>query len=229
MTYRPEEYLIYRFNFCAQGLVMPRRNTAERRVEIVDALLRVMADQGWAKATIARIAREAGLTPGLLHYHFQSKQEILLELVHRIESEHEARIRRLSAQATTPTQRVQAMVLAYLKAGDEVDASAVASWVTIVAEAIRQPEVRDAFSDAILRLTAPMRVAIQDGLDTGEFHTNGLDAEACAAAVMACVQGYYNLGVAARATVPRGSAAPACLRMVGGLIGIRDVDAFSTF
>ena len=108
----------------------PRRNTSERRAEIVDALLRVMADQGWAKATIARIAREAGLTPGLLHYHFQSKQEILLELVHRIESEHEARIQRLSKEAKTPTQRVRAMVLAYLKAGDEGDASAVASWVS---------------------------------------------------------------------------------------------------
>ena len=206
----------------------PRRNTSERRAEIVDALLRVMADQGWAKATIARIAREAGLTPGLLHYHFQSKQEILLELVHRIESEHEARIQRLSKEAKTPTQRVRAMVLAYLKAGDEVDASAVASWVTIVAEAIRQPEVRDAFSEAIGRLTAPMRSAIQDGLDANEFSTGALDAEACAAAVMACVQGYYNLGVAARDTVPRGSAAPASLRMVAGLLGITDVDGFST-
>lgn len=207
---------------------MPRRNTAERRVEIVDAMLRVLADQGWAKATIARVAREAGLTPGLLHYHFQSKQEILVELVHRIETEHESRIRRLSMQATTPTQRVQAMVLAYLKAGDEADASAVATWVIIVSEAIRQPEVRDAFSDAILRLTAPMRLAIQDGLDAGEFNTGGLDAEACAAAVMACVQGYYNLGVAARNTIPRGSAAPASLRMVAGLLGVKDVDGFAS-
>ena len=206
---------------------MPRRNTSERRAEIVDALLRVMADQGWAKATIARIAREAGLTPGLLHYHFQSKQAILLELVHRIESEHETRMKKVSASAKTPTQRVKALVLAYLKAGDEDDASAMASWVTIVAEAIRQPEVRDAFSEAIVRLTAPMKNAIQDGLDSGDFNVGELDAEACAAGIMACVQGYYNLGVAARNTVPRGSAAPASLRMVGGLLGVKSVDEFS--
>lgn len=206
---------------------MPRRNTSERRAEIVDALLRVMADQGWAKATIARIAREAGLTPGLLHYHFPSKQAILLELVHRIESEHETRMKKVSAGAKTPTERVKAMVLAYLKAGDEEDASAMASWVTIVAEAIRQPEVRDAFSEAIVRLTAPMRTAIQEGLDSGDFKVGVLDAEACAAGIMACVQGYYNLGVAARNTVPRGSAAPASLRMVGGLLGVKSVDEFS--
>jgi len=78
-----------------------------------------------------------------------------------------------------------------------------------------------------VRLTAPMRNAIQEGLDSGDFNVGELDAEACAAGIMACVQGYYNLGVAARNTVPRGSAAPASLRMVGGLLGVKSVDAFS--
>lgn len=205
---------------------MPKRNTSVRRSEIVDALLRVMADRGWANATINKIAAEAKITPGLIHYHFQSKQEILLELVKRLETEHEMRIEAL-ASSGTPTQRVKTMVMGYLKTSPTpADADAVATWVTITAESIRQPEVRDSFAGALIHWLEPMRQAISDGLESGEFDTGGLGPEACAAAVMACVQGYYNLGVTVREAVPRGSAASCALRMVGGLLQVKDFESF---
>lgn len=205
---------------------MPKRNSTVRRSEIIDALLRVMADRGWANATVNRIAAEANITPGLIHYHFQNKQEILVELVRRLEEEHESRIEHL-ARAGTPTERVKTMVMGYLKTSPaRGDAEAVATWVTITAESIRQPEVRDAFGDAVMRWMEPMRQAIEDGLKTGEFDTGGLSPEACAAAVLACVQGYYNLGVTVREAVPKGSAVTCALRMVAGMLRISDFDSF---
>ena len=61
---------------------MPRPpNTEQRRAQIVQALARGMARSGYAKATIQEIAREAGLSPGLIHYHFRSKQEVLIGLI----------------------------------------------------------------------------------------------------------------------------------------------------
>lgn len=58
-------------------------NTDARRAEIVEAMLRVMARRGYARASIAAIAEEAGLTAGLVHYHFRNKQAILLlSLIH---------------------------------------------------------------------------------------------------------------------------------------------------
>ena len=185
-----------------------------------------MADRGWANATVNRIAAEANITPGLIHYHFQNKQEILVELVRRLEEEHESRIEHL-ARTGTPTERVKTMVLGYLKTSPAPgDAEAVATWVTITAESIRQPEVRDAFGDAVMRWMEPMRQAIEDGLETGEFDTGGLSPEACAAAVLACVQGYYNLGVTVREAVPKGSAVSCALRMVAGMLRISDFDSF---
>ena len=58
-----------------------RPNTDKRRAEIVKALLAAMAEHGYEKATIQLIAQKAGMAPGLLHYHFASKREMLLELV----------------------------------------------------------------------------------------------------------------------------------------------------
>ena len=37
-----------------------------------------MARRGYAEATVARVAAEAGLAPGLVYYHFKSKEDILV-------------------------------------------------------------------------------------------------------------------------------------------------------
>ena len=62
-------------------------NTEARRSEITAALLAVIARHGYEKATIQAIAAQAGLAPGLIHYHFKSKQEILVSLIGAIDAE----------------------------------------------------------------------------------------------------------------------------------------------
>ena len=67
---------------------MPRpSNTDERRAQIADALKRVMARKGYDGATVNDIAAEADLTPGLVHYHFRNKLEILLTEIVKIEAD----------------------------------------------------------------------------------------------------------------------------------------------
>src|SRR5687767_4320730 len=68
---------------------MPRpSNSEERREQIGRALQRVMSRSGYEGATVAEVAREAGLTTGLVHYHFRSKQEILLYVLDRLVQRH---------------------------------------------------------------------------------------------------------------------------------------------
>ena len=66
-------------------------NTDDRRAQIVDALIAVMAKHGYDGASIADIARKAGLAPGLVHYHFDSKLEISIEAVRKIAGSTTAR------------------------------------------------------------------------------------------------------------------------------------------
>lgn len=63
--------------------VKQRRPTHERRVEIADATLRVIAEQGIAAFTMERLSREVGMTSGALFRHFASKEEILSAAVER--------------------------------------------------------------------------------------------------------------------------------------------------
>jgi AcrR family transcriptional regulator len=53
----------------------------ERREQILQAALTVFAKKGWASAKIGDVAREAGLSHGLVYHYFRSKDEIFTELV----------------------------------------------------------------------------------------------------------------------------------------------------
>lgn len=49
----------------------------DRREQIIDAAMRVFAQRGFSKATNRDVAREAGITPGLIYYYFESKEALL--------------------------------------------------------------------------------------------------------------------------------------------------------
>lgn len=53
----------------------------DRSEQIIDAALRVFARKGFTKATNKDIAREAGITPGLIYYYFESKEALFRALV----------------------------------------------------------------------------------------------------------------------------------------------------
>jgi TetR/AcrR family transcriptional regulator, transcriptional repressor of bet genes len=51
---------------------------AQRRDEIAQIACQVVASNGFERATVARIARAAGYTTGMVAHYYESKQEIIL-------------------------------------------------------------------------------------------------------------------------------------------------------
>src|SRR2546426_4715714 len=49
----------------------------DRREQIIDAAMRVFSQKGFTRATNKDVAREAGITPGLIYYYFESKEKLL--------------------------------------------------------------------------------------------------------------------------------------------------------
>lgn len=65
---------------------MTERRTADfRRREIADAALRVIAEQGLGRFTTLAIAREVGVSDAALFRHFDTKEEIVLAAIGRLE------------------------------------------------------------------------------------------------------------------------------------------------
>jgi TetR/AcrR family fatty acid metabolism transcriptional regulator len=54
-----------------------------RRAQIVASAVEVIADVGFAQASLARIAKHAGISKGVISYHFAGKDELMQEVVER--------------------------------------------------------------------------------------------------------------------------------------------------
>ncbi|WP_322796746.1 TetR/AcrR family transcriptional regulator [Tepidiforma sp.] len=57
--------------------------TAERRRQIIDATVRVMGEKGWQETSIDEISKAAGVSRGLVSYHFGDKAELLAGVLDR--------------------------------------------------------------------------------------------------------------------------------------------------
>jgi AcrR family transcriptional regulator len=53
----------------------------DRREQIIDAAMHVFARKGYSNATNKDIASEAGITPGLIYYYFESKEALLYAIL----------------------------------------------------------------------------------------------------------------------------------------------------
>lgn len=197
---------------------MPRpRNTDARRRQIVDALARVMTTTSYAEASVNTIAREAGLTSGLVHYHFANKQAVLVALVERLVEGLEARhAARLAAAADTPWARLDAFIDAFTALDDDADPAAVTCWTRLGDEASRRPDVAVPYRAAIARWHAALTERITAVLI--EAGRAAADAPARAAGLMAAIEGAFHLSAAAPGVIPAGQAAPMIKRMARGLI-----------
>lgn len=187
-------------------------NTEQRREQIVNGLLAAIGEHGYDKATVHTIAQKAGLAPGLVHYHFRNKEEILLELVKSLAEIAQRRYESLAASATDAAARLKAYVDARLALGAGAEPQAVAAWVVIGAEAIRQPLVRTAYQDAVAAERALLEALLNDYL--GERSKSPACAGHLAAALIAFMEGAFQLASAAGDIMPRGYAADMALQLV---------------
>jgi TetR/AcrR family transcriptional repressor of bet genes len=179
-----------------------------------------MSTYGYHGASINKIAKEAALAPGLILYHFESKQDILLfvvdELVQSFQVRYESRLRKAG---NDPHARVRAFIDAQLALGEDADETTVAAWVVIAAQAVQNDEVRTVYSRS-----TESRLRELEKLLHADRKARGVDARGVrrvAAAILSTIEGSFLLSCAAPGTLPRGYAAPAVREMVDALSGTR--------
>ncbi len=83
-----------------------RELSGEKAQRIVDAMRESVAKRGTAGSTFEQVAAEAGVSRGLLHYYFGTKERLLVEVVRR---DAEIRIARLD-EALTKAGTVDAVL-----------------------------------------------------------------------------------------------------------------------
>jgi TetR/AcrR family transcriptional repressor of bet genes len=195
---------------------MPRpSNRRQRRAQILEAFARVVARHGYTGATVPQVAEQAGLAPGLIHYHFESKQELLLELLRHLRGVVDARLRRRQPPAADARRQLDALIDAHLSREGE-DRLAVACWQVLGAEALHDRELGREYRRAVRGQLRQLERILRSGPLVPESEVRPV-----AAAILAAIQGCFSLAATNPRAIPKGTAAASVRRMARGLLGAR--------
>jgi AcrR family transcriptional regulator len=158
--------------------------------EIIAATSRALCEYGYADLTMQRIAEEASMTTAAIHYHFDTKAELLNAFLDDLIDRFEAR---LACDAEDPRERLETFLTAVFTPAENGDDFPVA-----LMEMKGQSPYQDSFRERFLALDEVMQsvvaTAVSDGIDAGYFEDS--DPDAVARHVVTTINGAHVRSVA---------------------------------
>ena len=83
----------------------------ERRQQLIDATMRVLARNGYSQTTLSNVAAEAGVSHGLVNFHFESKEKLLTATLMFMAAEYRQNWQAaLKAAGDDPAKRLAALL-----------------------------------------------------------------------------------------------------------------------
>jgi AcrR family transcriptional regulator len=86
---------------------MARLPAARRREQLLDVALERFAREGYHHTSMNDIAEAAGVTKPVLYQHFESKQQLYLELINSVATQLQQSVVEATAAATSPREQVE--------------------------------------------------------------------------------------------------------------------------
>jgi AcrR family transcriptional regulator len=144
---------------------------AEARTRILAAAAECIVRDGLAQVRMAAIARTAGVSSGLLHYHFDTK-ELLFGEVLRYSHEMSAELnqRALSGAGEGPAERLSSFLDRCLPS-DQQRADEWLLWQELALLCIRDPHLTKVGAELYEDLYGTVTDIIREGLEAGVFDT----------------------------------------------------------
>ena len=163
-----------------QGTVTPRRmitaiafaavkkpTVAERRNEILETTCEVVIERGFAGTRIADVAKRLEVSSSLIHYHFDSKEQLLAEAFDYYANKDVAEMEGEIENAPTALGKLERVIQNYVPEGsDDVEWML---WIDGWGEALRNPMMRKISQQLDEQSIELLARIIRDGVESGEF------------------------------------------------------------
>ena len=165
-------------------------STKDRHQEILAAAARVITGRGLAETRISDIAEQAGVSPGLILYYFESKDRLLSEALTFANDQfylHTSReIRRLPSAIDQLRRLVDLSVPGYLPEYGRLDEWAL--WIEVWVRALRDTDMAKDREVLDERWRSQLADIIRSGKDSGEF-TSRVDTDDLAIRLAGLIDG----------------------------------------
>lgn len=84
-----------------------------RRMQLIEATIDSLARRGYAATTMADVAEGAGLSRGIVNFHFESKEQLLVDTLQAMADEYAAHWQAaVSSAGDDPARKLEALVVA---------------------------------------------------------------------------------------------------------------------
>ena len=134
----------------------------DKAVRIVEAMRASVASRGFAGSTFDHVAREAGVSRGLLHYYFGTKERLLVEVVRR-----ECQVRgELLHQAVAGARGADDLIDALVRSFEDV-LSEGSSEVVMFYELLTLAQRNAGIAAELAELARTLRLTLAEALRTG--------------------------------------------------------------
>ncbi|RMG21328.1 MAG: TetR/AcrR family transcriptional regulator [Deltaproteobacteria bacterium] len=147
-----------------------RRRGGDKARRILDAAIEVFAERGFYNATIAEVARRAGVADGTIYLYYKGKDDLFIRLFEEIMARINARLEEATAACDRAADKVRALVLAQAELVEAEPAFAEVICVELRQSSKFMKEYDNPGFRAYLNLIAEV---IAGGQASGEFSAPG--------------------------------------------------------
>ena len=198
------------------------KHTKDRHQEILDAAARVITERGLAETRISDIAEQAGVSPGLILYYFDSKDRLLAEALTFANDQFYLRtsreIRRLPSAKDQLRRLVDLSVPGYLQEFGRLDEWAL--WIEVWVRALRDSEMAKDREVLDERWRSQIAEIVRAGRKTGEFSSTE-DPDELALRIASLIDGLAIQVVMNDSKVTPERMHRACMRVAANELGFR--------
>ena len=198
-----------------------RRDLAaeEARNRILVAAADCIVRDGLVAVRMAGIARAAGVSSGLVHYHFATKEQLFVEVLsHSSTVSHDLTEQALERAGTHPVQRLSAFLDRCLPS-DENLARDWRLWQELDLLCLRQPDLARVGADVYEAIYASVAEIIGEGIEAGVFDLDPAEARTAAEIAVGLCDGLGARVVAAGPDLSLDQARSMVALAVGRLVG----------
>jgi AcrR family transcriptional regulator len=142
----------------------------QRREQMLQAALEVVAERGYPETRIADVAERAGTSPALVIYYFKTKDQLLTEAIRYSEDNwYAAGTSRMAAIPAAAGQLEELVAMSCLPEADADPASSWGLWLDLWAQSVRHPEVAAVRQKFDERWRETISSLVLAGQEAGEF------------------------------------------------------------
>jgi AcrR family transcriptional regulator/ketosteroid isomerase-like protein len=144
-----------------------KQTVEERRAEILEVTCEVVIERGFAATRISDVAKRLGVSSSLIHYHFDSKEQLLAEAFAHYARKDLAEMLAEVEAAPTSIAQLERVIQNYVPEGsDDVEWML---WIDGWGEALRNPMMKKISQELDEQSAELLERVITDGVAEGEF------------------------------------------------------------